>query len=102
MCIRDSNFSVCHCCLMLSIFVTLARDFNTSGHTSVCVSSTEGQEDIKKKLTEACSADDRVHIAKRYCIEERNGAYFCLKDGKCIGRHCMGCVRHECEVNGTR
>ena len=80
----------------------LVKGFNMSTKSSVCVNSSKGQDDIKKKLTQACSADKKVYIAKKFCNEERNGTYFCLKDGRCIGKQCTGCVRHECEENGKR
>ena len=88
--------------LIIHIFSFVAKEFNTTQRASVCVNSSKGQADIKRKLTDACSADDRVDIAKKFCIEERKGTYFCLKDGKCIGDECMGCIRHECEVDGKR
>ncbi len=25
--------------------------------------------------------------------------YFCLKEGKCFGTTCKGCIKHECEIN---
>jgi len=28
--------------------------------------------------------------------------YYCLKEGKCFGATCQGCLKHECEIDGTK
>ena len=57
---------------------------------------------IKERLKEMCSTEDKVFIARKFCIEEKNGAYFCVKDGKCFGDQCKGCIKHECEIDGQK
>ena len=66
----------------------------------MCV--TAQKSEIKEKLKEACRREMRVQIARKYCLEEHSGKYYCLKDGKCFGQLCRGCVKHECEVNGYK
>ena len=66
----------------------------------MCV--TAQKSEIKEKLKEACRREMRVQIARKYCLEEHHGKYYCLKDGKCFGQLCRGCVKHECEVNGYK
>ena len=66
------------------------------------MASDKGQVDIKEKLSEACKADKMVYIVKKYCNEEKKGTYFCLKDGRCVGNECIGCVRHKCDIDGER
>ena len=39
---------------------------------------------------------------KKNCNEEKKGTYFCLKDGRCVGNECIGCVRHKCDIDGKR
>ena len=79
-----------------------AKGFNISRKDSICVRSTKGQDDIKAKLSVACKADKIVYIVKKFCNEEKKGTYFCLKDGRCVGYQCIGCVRHECDIDGKR
>ena len=44
-----------------------------------------------------CRQEKRVLIAKKYCLEEHQGKSFnCLKEGKCSGNLCKGCIKHEC------
>ena len=43
-----------------------------------------------------------MQIARKYCLEEHDGKYYCLKDGKCFGNMCKGCIKHECEVDGVK
>ena len=37
-----------------------------------------------------------------FCEKENNGKYFCLKDEKCKGNVCRGCIKHECEIHGKK
>ena len=60
------------------------------------------RDEIKQKMKELCKTEDRVFIARKYCMEEKNGQYFCVKDGKCLGKACKGCIKHECEVEGIK
>ena len=87
---------------MYYISLVAAKGFNISGKDSICVKTSKGQNDIKKKLSAACKADKIVSIVKKFCNQEKKGTYFCLKDGRCIGEQCIGCIRHECEFNGKR
>ena len=68
--------------------------------SGICVEA--DRMSIKDKLKELCSKEDRVFVARKYCIEERKGQYFCVKDGKCFGKQCKGCIKHECEVLGKK
>ena len=81
---------------------SLVKGFKTQNKDSICVKSSKGQIDIKEKLSEACKADKMVYIVKKYCNEEKKGTYFCLKDGRCVGNECIGCVRHKCDIDGKR
>ena len=49
-----------------------------------------------------CSVEKNVYIAKLYCEKENYGKYFCLKDAKCKGNVCKGCIKHECEIDGKK
>ncbi len=73
---------------------------NILKESHLCVTSDKAE--IKDKLKEACRREERVQIARKYCLEEHGGKYYCLKDGKCFGNLCKGCIKHECEVNGTK
>lgn len=66
----------------------------------MCV--TADKKEIKEKLKEACRKEEPVQIARKFCLEEHEGKYYCLKDGKCFGNLCKGCIKHECEVNGKK
>ena len=76
--------------------------FDIPKKDSICVESDKGQADIKEKLSKACKADEMVNIVKKYCNEEKKGTYFCLKDGRCVENECIGCVRHQCDIDGKR
>ena len=76
--------------------------FDIPKKDSICVESDKGQADIKEKLSKACKADEMVNIVKKYCNEEKKGTYFCLKDGRCVENECVGCVRHQCDIDGKR
>lgn len=60
------------------------------------------RDDIKARLKEECKTNDEVFVARKYCTEEKEGSYFCVKDGKCFGAHCKGCLKHECEIAGNK
>ena len=70
----------------------------------LCTPITYSQEDLQKELKSVCANDDRIHIARKYCLEEKKGEeYFCLKIGECKGKQtqtCLGCVSHECVMQG--
>ena len=76
--------------------------FDIPRKDSICVESEKGKADIKEKLSKACKADKMVDIVKKYCNEEKKGTYFCLKDGRCVENECIGCVRHQCDIDGKR
>ena len=86
--------------------MTLARldkaltDANIIQNSYLCV--TADKLEIKEKLKEACRQEQKVQIARKYCLEEHDGKYYCLKDGKCFGHLCKGCIKHECEVDGQK
>ena len=69
-------------------------------NSHLCV--TAEKSEIKEKLKEACRKEEKVQIARQYCLEEHEGKYYCLKDGKCFGHLCKGCIKHECEVKGQK
>ena len=69
-------------------------------NSHLCV--TADKSEIKEKLKEACRQEEKVQIARQYCLEEHEGKYYCLKDGKCFGHLCKGCIKHECEVQGQK
>ena len=70
----------------------------------LCSSFTDSTEAWKNELKKMCSNDDRIHIARKYCLEEKKGEkYFCLKIGECRGKRdetCIGCIAHECVMEG--
>lgn len=70
----------------------------------LCSSFTDSTEAWKTELKRMCSNDDRIHIARKFCLEERRGEkYFCLKIGECRGKRdetCIGCIAHECVMAG--
>ena len=70
----------------------------------LCTPITYSQEDLQKELKDVCANDDRIHIARKFCLEEKKGEeYFCLKIGECKGKQtqtCLGCVSHECVMKG--
>ncbi len=75
---------------------TLVVENNNMTHGSpLCVEAS--RDKIKSKLAEVCSTRDEVFVARKYCMEELGGAYFCVKNGHCFGRLCKGCIHHECE-----
>ena len=67
------------------------EEANIIQESYMCVSAKKTE--IKEKLKEACRSETRVQIARKYCLEEHNGKYYCLKDGKCFGQLCRGCVK---------
>ena len=85
-----------------SLFLLLVEALNLSSKDHICVNSSKGQPDLETKLKKACRGDKMVYIAKKYCNEEEQGTYYCLKEGRCLGNQCLGCVRHECDINGDR
>jgi len=86
--------------------VTLARlddalrEAGILDESYMCV--TAEKNEIKEKLKEACRQEEQVQIARKYCLEEKKGKYYCLKDGKCFGNMCKGCIKHECEINDKK
>lgn len=66
----------------------------------ICV--TADKEEIKEKLKQACRREEPVQIARKFCLEEKQGKYYCLKDGKCFGNLCKGCIKHECQIKGEK
>ncbi len=60
------------------------------------------RSEIKDKLKALCKSQDAVFIARKFCIEQKKGKYFCVKDGKCFGDECKGCIKHECQVKGQK
>ncbi len=64
--------------------------------TGICVDVTRDQ--IKPRLNEVCKSRDEVFVARKYCMEDMKGAYFCVKNGHCFGQQCKGCIKHECEA----
>ena len=70
----------------------------------LCSPFTDSEDGFKKELMRICSNDDRIHIARKYCLEEKKGErYFCLKVGECKGKRtktCLGCIAHECVMEG--
>ena len=81
----------------------LYADMHTDNR-GLCSSFTDSSEAWNKELKKMCSNDDRVHIARKYCLEEKKGEkYFCLKVGECRGERdktCLGCIAHECVMEG--
>ena len=84
------------------LFFRLVEALNLSAKDHICVNSSKGQPDLETQLKKACRGDKMVYIAKKYCNEEEQGTYYCLKEGRCLGNQCLGCVRHECDINGDR
>lgn len=75
--------------------------------SGICVNVTKETgsdpgDKLKVKLKELCSTQDRVFVARKFCLEEKKGKYFCVKDGKCLARYCIGCLKHECEIGGDK
>jgi len=81
------------------LYADMKRD-----NRGLCSSFTDSSEGWNKKLKKMCSEDDRIHIARKYCLEEKKGEkYFCLKVGECRGERektCLGCIAHECVMEG--
>ena len=98
----EQNITHINTFLSPPLFFRLVEALNLSAKDHICVNSSKGQPDLKAKLKRACQGDKMVYIAKKYCNEEKHGTYFCLKEGKCLDDLCLGCVRHECEINGDR
>jgi len=81
--------------------VTMARINKRLKDKGITVGSykcvTASMKEIKEKMKMACRQEKRVLIAKKYCLEEHQGKSFnCLKEGKCSGNLCKGCIKHEC------
>ena len=52
--------------------------------TGICVDVDRDQ--IKQRLNEVCKTRDEVFVARKFCMEETGGAYFCVKNGHCYGK----------------
>jgi len=79
-----------------------AENVGTDGEGSDSLCVDVERERIKAELEEICRTRDEVLIARKYCLEEMRGSYFCVKNGHCFGRQCRGCARHECEAGGVK
>ena len=70
----------------------------------LCSPFTDSEEKFKSELKNICTNNDKVHIARKFCLEEQKGEkYFCLKVGECKGKKtktCFGCIAHECVMKG--
>ncbi len=78
----------------------LNKEFTNASTSGICV--TAPREEIKEKLKQTCASEDKVFVARKYCVEEKDGQYFCVKEGKCFGDICKGCLKHECETEGGK
>ena len=63
---------------------------------------------LKKNLTKPIHIfvffrqEEQVQIARKYCLEEKKGKYYCLKDGKCFGNMCKGSMSIVIDSNVTK
>ena len=48
---------------------------------------------MQANLKKACATEDKVFVARKFCIEKIKGKYFCVKEGRCLGTLCKGCLR---------
>ena len=65
------------------------KDANIIQNSYLCVAA--DKPEIKEKLKQACRQEQKVQIARKYCLEEHGGKYYCLKDGKCT----IGCLMYQ-------
>ena len=81
------------------LYADMERD-----NRGLCSSFTDSSQGWSNELKKMCSEDDRIHIARKFCLEEKKGEkYFCLKVGECRGERektCLGCIAHECVMEG--
>ena len=81
------------------LFAKMRKD-----NRGLCSPFTDSEDGFKTELKRICAKEERIHIARKYCLEEKKGEkYFCLKMGECKGKRtktCLGCIAHECVMEG--
>ena len=76
-------------------------DLKEKGGT--CTNAVLDKVAIRKYLHEACNSKANVRSAfEKYCKKHDKGKYKCSKSWKCKNIGCMGCIKHECIVEGVK
>ena len=76
-------------------------DLKEKGTT--CTEEVLDKLEIRKYLHKACNSKANVRSAfEKFCKNHEKGKYKCSKSWKCKNIGCMGCIKHECIVEGVK